>query len=122
MSLIRKTFGGLKWSYLIKQYIFSAILFCLTYMLFTIGEREIGLYELSYFIVNALLYPYSRWIYEFCVEFITGGNIFIFPMVIFLFAKFFTMYLCWVFAIFVAPIGLIALYIYQTKQEKDTEK
>lgn len=69
-------------------------------------------------IICALLYPYSRFVYESVVGFIMGDNVFFTSAVLMLLIKYLTMSLCWVFAIFIAPIGLAYLYFHHTKIEK----
>ena len=68
-------------------------------------------------IVSTFLYPYSRFVYESIVGFIMGENIFFVNAVFMLVTKFITMSVCWVFAIFVAPIGLAYLYYHFSKAE-----
>ncbi len=72
---------------------------------------------LFYIIINTLLYPYSRFVYESIVGFIMGENIFFVNAIFMIFLKFITMTICWVFALFVAPIGLAYLYYYHSKVE-----
>ena len=69
-------------------------------------------------IVNTLLYPYSRFVYESTTDFVMGKNIFFVNAVFMLITKFFTMAMCWAFAIFVAPIGLAYLYHHHSKVER----
>lgn len=75
-----------------------------------------GLWALA--IVCALLYPYSRFVYESIVGFVMGENVFFINAIFMLIVKYFTMALCWAFSIFIAPIGLAYLYFYHTKNEK----
>lgn len=71
---------------------------------------------LVFTIFSTLLYPYSRFVYESIIGFIMGENVFIVNAILMLFAKFFTMAMCWVFAIFVAPVGLAYLYYHHSKE------
>ena len=68
-------------------------------------------------LINTVLYPYSRFVYESVVGFIMGNNIFITNAVMLLAAKLFTMALCWGAAIFIAPVGLAYLYYQHSKKE-----
>lgn len=71
-------------------------------------------------IINTLLYPYSRFVYESIVNFIMGDNIFFFQGKLFLiywFIKIWIMLLCWVCSIIIAPIGLIYLYFYHSRNQ-----
>jgi hypothetical protein len=79
------------------------------------GDKRIFNYVI--FIANTFLYPYSRFVYESIVGFIFGENVF-FVNVLFLFtAKFITMLIYWSFAAFIAPLGLLYLYFYHTKNK-----
>lgn len=62
--------------------------------------------------VNTLLYPYARFVYESIIGFIMGDNIMISNIYIFLGWKALTMLICWLAAIFIAPIGLAYLFYY----------
>jgi hypothetical protein len=92
------------------------------YSLFTAYGKEIEISVLLWLIASALLYPYSRFIYEMSVEYIFGNNVFIVSIFLLLILKIITMYICWSMAIFVAPIGLIFLFFYHSKEEKEAEK
>jgi hypothetical protein len=66
-------------------------------------------------VVNTLLYPYSRFVYESIMNFIMGQNVFFVNALLMLGVKLMTMLLCWAFAIFVAPIGLAYLYYHHSR-------
>lgn len=120
-NFIKKTFGGLSTQYLFRQYFFGvAIAALLSYvtMQSPSGANHSGI---LLFVINAALYPYARFVYETIVNFITGNHVFYFPLPIMLIAKTFSMALCFAFAIFIAPVGLIYLYVYHTKQTKQQE-
>ena len=69
------------------------------------------------FVANALIYPYSRFVYESIVDFIFGNNVFFVNALFLLATKIITMLICFGFAIFIAPIGLIYLYYYHSKNK-----
>lgn len=69
-------------------------------------------------IISQFLYPYARFVYESIIDYILGNNVFFANTILVLIVKLFTMIFCYSFAIFIAPIGLIYLYFYHTKQEK----
>jgi len=71
-----------------------------------------------FIVVSSLLYPYSRFVYESIVGFLMGENVFVAHIVLMLIFKFVTMMVCWVFAIFVAPVGLAYLYYHHSKVER----
>lgn len=114
--IIRKTFGGLSMTYYFRQ-LFFGILIAISFTYITVKTPEMKIYGLI--VLNTFLYPYSRFVYENIANFIMGENIFLINAVFMLVIKFFTMYLCWGFAFAIAPIGLIFLYFYHTKKEKE---
>ncbi|MDP8162523.1 hypothetical protein QJU89_04560 [Pasteurella skyensis] len=123
MGFLSKTFGGLSKSYYIRHFLFGLIFVAL--LIFTGYSSFERTGNLSHFIaistfsvVLNILYPYSRFVYESVIDYILGDNFFIFNGIIFLFAKFITMLLCWYFSFIIAPIGLLYLYFYHSKQEK----
>jgi hypothetical protein len=66
-------------------------------------------------IINTLLYPYSRFVYEGVIGFIMGENVFFVNAFLVLLTKAITMILCWGFAISIAPVGLAYLYFHHSK-------
>ncbi|MBF0803445.1 MULTISPECIES: hypothetical protein [unclassified Neisseria] len=96
MNIWQKTFGGLSPTYYIRQFLFGLIF---PAFFFFMGS-QIG----------------SG--YESIVGYIMGENMFFVNALLMLLVKIFTMLLCWMFAVFIAPIGLIYLYFYHSRQEK----
>ncbi|MBO7476179.1 MAG: hypothetical protein J6T36_04535 [Campylobacter sp.] len=67
--------------------------------------------------ISALLYPYARFVYESIVNFIMGDNVFFINAFILLAWKFMVMMMLFLFAIFIAPIGLLYLWYYHNKNK-----
>lgn len=65
------------------------------------------------------LYPYARFVYHSITDFLMGNNVIIMPIIILYPFKFMMMLLCWVFSPFIAPLGLLYLYFYHSKNEKN---
>lgn len=123
MSFLSKTFGGLSRSYYIRQFLFGLIFFAFLLFIGYDSYTRSGIHSLlavniGYGLVCLFLYPYARFVYESIVGYILGENVFLVNAVFLLTAKFITMALCFFFSIFIAPIGLIYLYFYHSKQEK----
>ena len=109
-KIIKKTFGGLSMSYYLRHLFFGAIMAVFfIYMFYNLGRASI-LVALV-FVVNALIYLYSRFVYESIVDFIFGNALFLLAI------KIITMLICFGFAMFIAPIGLIYLYYYHSKNK-----
>ncbi|MEX4603532.1 hypothetical protein HZI61_04215 [Haemophilus influenzae] len=123
MSFLSKTLGGLSKAYYTRQFLFGLIFFILIVAISYNGYNHTG--KISILITNAilgliclLLYPYSRFVYESIIEYILGDNVFFINAPLMLVTKLITMAICFIFSIFIAPIGLIYLYFYHSKQEK----
>ncbi len=72
------------------------------------------MYIQALFIINALLYPYSRFVYERIANFIMGDNVLYVNTIVMMFAKLFSMSICWSLSPVIAPIGLVWLYFHHT--------
>lgn len=115
--VIAKTLGGLSRPYYIRQFLFGLIFPALVLFALTHGTKAppvpFGTY--AFLAVNTLLYPYSRFVYESIVGYILGNNVFFVNAAFMLFVKLMTMAICWCFAIFIAPVGLLYLYIHHSR-------
>lgn len=123
MSFLSKTLGGLSRAYYTRQFLFGLIFFIFIVAISYNGYNYTG--NTSILVTNVilgliclLLYPYSRFVYESIIEYILGDNVFFVNAPLMLVTKLITMAICFVFSIFIAPIGLIYLYFYHSKQEK----
>jgi hypothetical protein len=116
--IIHKTLGGLSPQYYFRQFFFGLVVAAFVFFMTTQGGRSMPLEVLLFTIVSTLLYPYSRFVYESIVGFIMGDNVFFVNAILMLISKFVTMTMCWLFALFIAPIGLAYLYYHHSKAEK----
>ncbi|WP_120967900.1 hypothetical protein [Comamonas sp. lk] len=113
--VLQKTFGGLTPQYYFRQLAFGVILAAIAIMMDRAGQNQLGIGMYVGLAISALLYPYSRFVYESIVGFVLGNNVFWVNTFVMLFTKFATMMICFGFAIFIAPIGLAYLYIHHSK-------
>lgn len=118
MDFFRKTLGGLNGSYYFRYFVFGALISFLVICIARQNPNGVNTSTYIFYIVNAILYPYARFVYERVIGFIMGDNIFFTNAIIMLGAKLITMVLCWMFSIFIAPIGLAYLYYHHTKAAK----
>lgn len=114
--VIAKTFGGLSPQYYFRHFIFGLIFPAIFLYASIRGGGGIPIGVAIFFAVNTFLYPYSRFVYESIMGFLLGDNVFFINALVMLFVKLLTMALCWTFAIFVSPIGLLYLYYYHSKK------
>lgn len=117
--ILRKTLGGLSAAYYGRQFVFGL---AISALILFIQTRDLQAHPLEWglvalLVINTVLYPYARFVYESIVGFIMGNNIFWVNALFMLFVKLITMAICWSFAIFIAPVGLAYLYYYHTKAE-----
>ena len=112
---MRSTFSGLPTQYYMRQLFFGLVI--TGFIVFTLidSNKSIDLSMVALLVVNTLLYPYSRITYESIVEFVIGNNVFFMNTIFLLLVKMFTMIICWGFAIFIAPLGLLYLYFFHGK-------
>ncbi len=115
--IILKTFGGLSTRYYFRQFMFGLLLPALIFLFQGYLKTPPSVGDIIFFIINCLLYPYSRFVYESIVNFILGDNVFIMHAALMLFIKIMTMTICWVAAIFIAPVGLAYLYYHHSKAD-----
>lgn len=110
-EILAKSFGGLSRQYLTRQLFFGFAMAALFIALGQLAPNGPGGWLFFMFVMNAMLYPYARYVYESCVDFLVGDNSFEIPAAIFLLVKFGTMMACFFFSVFIAPIGLAYLYL-----------
>lgn len=111
-NFLRMTFGGLSKQYFLRQLFFGSLFLVLIVFGAINGGRQSPASPIIFAVICTVLYPYSRFVYERVVSFIVGDNFFVVNASLMLVAKAITMFLCWAFAIFIAPIGLIYLFFY----------
>lgn len=118
MDFFRKTLGGLNGSYYFRHFVFGALISFLVICIARQNPNGVNTSIYIFYIGNAILYPYARFVYERVIGFIMGDNVFFINAIVGLGAKLITMVLCWMFSIFIAPIGLAYLYYHHTKAAK----
>ena len=101
--------------YYLRQFFFSLAIAAFIFFMSMQGGRSMPIGMLVFTIINTFLYPYSRFVYESIIGFVMGENVFFVNAIFMLIIKFLTMGMCWVFAIFVAPIGFAYLYYHHSK-------
>lgn len=114
-NFLRMTFGGLSKQYLFRQLFFGSLFLAVTVFAVLNGGRQSPVATIVFAIISTFLYPYSRFVYERIMSFILGENFFVVNALLMLLVKLITMLICWSFAIFIAPVGLISLYFYHRR-------
>lgn len=114
-KVFQKTLGGLSKPYYFRQFAFGALFAFMVLFVTTQGSQELRVDTTIICLLNTLLYPYSRFVYESIIDFIMGNNTFFIAGFVFIIIKLITMLICWGFAIFIAPLGLLYLYWHHSK-------
>lgn len=115
ISFLQKTFGGLSTAYYVRHFFFGALLTALLIYVSLNGQQPVDIGFYFFAIINTLLYPYARFVWESCANFILGNNIMVVNVWLILLTRLFTIALCWCLAMFIAPVGLIYLYFHHEK-------
>ncbi|AVE31777.1 TPA_asm: hypothetical protein [Pseudomonas phage vB_PaeS-D14L] len=114
-NFFRMTFGGLSAKYYFRQLFFGSLFLVAMVFLSISSQKGIKVDLLVLSLVCTWLYPYSRFVYESFMGFLLGDNVFYVPAIFLLFAKLMTMAICWSFAVFIAPVGLLYLYFHHRR-------
>ena len=115
--VIAKTFGGLSKSYYFRQLFFGLLFLALIIFTSSLTSQGVSFGLVFVASISTLLYPYSRFVYESVIGFITGGNVFFVKASLMMFVKLMTMAACWSGAVFIAPVGLAYLYYHHSKND-----
>ena len=128
MRNIIRLFTGINAQYYFRQLFFALIISALVMAIvwngvmndgvLSLKEKKMFVSLLVFYGINSLLYPYARLAYEQIVDFILGDNFFLVDGIFFLMTKMITMFLCFAFAVFLAPIGLLFIYLHQRKEAR----
>jgi hypothetical protein len=114
--IISRSLGGLSFRYYFRQLFFGFVIAVLSIFMQNQTGRPLPVFVWVFFIINTFLYPYSRFVYERIIGFILGENVFYVNTIVMLVVKYITMSLCWGLALLIAPIGLVWLYFYHTRE------
>jgi len=103
-------YGTLSPSYFIKQYVFGGIMYAL--MLYANGASPIHKTGVFIFLTLSLvLYPFAMFVYDSIIDTLIGNWIVSVPAVLLLIWLPIKIVLIFMFAVLIAPIGMMYLYI-----------
>ncbi|CAJ0691007.1 MULTISPECIES: hypothetical protein [Ralstonia] len=119
-QVLSKTFGGLSRPYYFRHFVFGLIFPVFIFWMLSHAKPSSGQHAFPFTLViiailNTVLYPYARFVYEGVIGFLMGSNVLFVNAFIALWWKLVTMALCWSLAIFIAPIGLGYLYFHHSR-------
>ncbi len=108
--IISRTFGGLKASYYVRQFIFALLPIGFFYYILLSLDKPIPMSVHAMLIPNVFLYPYARYFFSSILGFFAGDGTYTLSMYLVLFWKVLAWMLCLTFAVILGPCGLIVLY------------
>jgi hypothetical protein len=109
-SIFARTFGALNRKYYLSQFMIGGTLAAIFIIKMNSGTHSLPIFAIILIAINALLYPYARYVYESTINYLMGDTLFVFNIFFLMIAKLMTIAFCFGAAILIAPIGLIYLY------------
>jgi hypothetical protein len=109
-SIFARTFGALTRKYYLSQFMIGGTLAAIFIIKMNSGTHSLPIFAIILIAINALLYPYARYVYESTINYLMGDTLFVFNIFFLMIAKLMTIAFCFGAAILIAPIGLIYLY------------
>jgi hypothetical protein len=122
MTVLRRTFGALRPAYFVRSCVIGLVLLGLMIAFITNvaakdnGGSPIAMY--SYFGLCTLLFPFAKLAWDELRNLAFGDNVIFLNAGLMLFLKFVINLLLWGFAVFVAPLGLLYLWL-QTRAPRE---
>ncbi|MEJ5902426.1 hypothetical protein [Ochrobactrum teleogrylli] len=117
MNFLRRIFGGLQPSYLIRSYLIGLIFFALMIGVALNAETKngspVGL--IVFASLSTLLFPFAKLVWDELRDLAFGNNVIFMNAMMLIMLKWLVNGFLWAFAIFVAPIGILYLWL-RTRQ------
>jgi len=113
---LKRIFGALQPTYLIRAYVISAVFMAMMVWLVLYPAKGEPLTidriaPLVIFGTGALLFPFSKLVWDEIKRVMMGGNVFFLPIIFVLLLKLLVNYMLWGFSIFIAPLGIAYLWL-----------
>jgi len=113
-------YGTLSLSYLIKQYVFGGLMYAL--MLYANGASPLHKTGVFIFLTLSLvLYPFAMFVYDSIINTLIDNWIIPVPAVLLLIWLPIKIVLIFVFAVLIAPIGILYLYVTRRRHQQSEE-
>ena len=116
-NTIKKIFFSIDKSFLIKYYSISIAIF----LIFLFGTLNSGIrslndvYGIFFLTISAILFPFSVLVWNSIVNLFFNNSVILLPVVFMILFKIIKVILLYAFSIFIAPFGILYVYI-KTKQ------
>ncbi len=118
MKSIKELFASLNASYLMRQYVFGFICYAL---LIYINKDTLNAQIIVILTISLLLYPFAMFVYDSIVNFLLGDNIVFKSLGLTIILGVIKTVGIFVFSIFIAPVGIIYLYLTRGKRLENAE-
>lgn len=120
--IILKTFGGMPIEQYFRHFFFGALVALAMFASQSHSPSTTPAGMIVFIVINTIIYPYSRYAIQVAGGFLMGDNAFFAHVGFILIVKTIITVLCWIFAIFMAPIGLMLLYAENSKKQPESER
>ena len=114
MNFIKRIFGSVQPRYLIRAYVLSAAFMALMVWMVLSLDSAKPMHDravtLAVFGVGALLFPFSKLVWDEIKRVMMGETVFFMNAVILMFLKVLVNFFLWGFSIFIAPVGILYLW------------
>ncbi len=109
---IRKMFDGIDTTYLFKSYFFAALVFSFfLFSIFYVSEgSNVSIFFLMFLALSFFLFPFATIAWDDLITTLMSGHVLILPLPIMLIWKLVKIFTLFMFAIFIAPLGIIYIY------------
>ena len=115
MNFIKRIFGSVQPRYLIRAYVLSAAFMAfMTWMMLSLdGAKPMHdrAATLAVFGVGALLFPFSKLVWDEIKRVMMGETVFFMNAIILMVLKVLVNFFLWSFSIFIAPLGIAYLWL-----------
>lgn len=108
---LKRTFGSLERSYLIRQYVFGAI----PYVLLAFQKPPFGV--LVYMTACLILYPFAMFVYDSIMGMLMGDRLFITSIIFTVAWAIFKVILIFMLSVCIAPLGILYLFFTNRNME-----
>lgn len=112
MDFVSRIFGAINPRFLARSYLLGAAIFALVTWLSLQADGDLGraLPAILLGVVSTLLFPFAKLVWNSARDFIMGDNLVVMNALVVFAAKFAVNLVLWMFAVLVAPIGVIYLW------------
>lgn len=118
LDIIKSSFCGLRRDYFVRNLLIGSVFSICAWLLFDkLSEKSpkplMDMVVLKGIVVlNAVLYPYAKFLYDYIWDFFTGNNVYVYSInPITLYFKFVMRCMCWMFAIILSVLALPIIYL-----------